>query len=86
MGVDALRLLGVRAYQANRAARMFRRHDEESVRMMAGLRGDRARYIDTARERIHDLERTLLDDLKDVGLERDAGWDAESLRQDFGRG
>jgi voltage-gated potassium channel Kch len=86
MGVDALRLLGVRAYQANRAARMFRRHDEESVRMMAGLRGDRARYIDTARERIQDLERTLLDDLKDAGLERDAGWDAESLRQDFGRG
>ncbi len=86
MGVDALRLLGVRAYQANRAARMFRRHDEESVRMMAGLRGDRARYINTARERIEDLERTLLDDLKDAGLERDAGWDAESLRQDFGRG
>ena len=83
MGVDALRLLGVRAYQANRAARMFRRHDEESVRMMAGLRGDHARYIDTARERIQDLERTLLDDLKDVGLDRDAGWDAESLRREF---
>ena len=83
MGGDALRLLGVRAYQANRAARMFRRHDEESVRMMAGLREDRARYIDTARERIQDLERTLLDDLKDVGLERDAGWDAESLRREF---
>jgi len=62
---------------------MFRRHDEESVRMMAGLRGDRARYIDTARERIQDLERTLLDDLKDVGLDRDAGWDAESLRREF---
>ena len=42
-----------------------------------------ARCIDTARERIQDLERTLLDDLKDVGLERDAGWDAESLRRDF---
>jgi monovalent cation:proton antiporter-2 (CPA2) family protein len=85
MGIDALQLLGVRAYQAHRAARIFRRHDEESVRMMAGLREDRARYIDAARERIADLERSLLADLADTSLDRDAGWDAESLRQDFGR-
>ena len=86
MGVDALRQLGVRAYQAHRAARVFRRHDEESVRMMASLRDDRARYIDTARERIADLERTLLADREHQDLDRDAGWDAESARQDFGRG
>jgi len=55
MGVDALRLLGVRAYQANRAARMFRRHDEESVRMMAGCEGPRALHRH-GRERIQDLE------------------------------
>lgn len=86
MGIDALRMLGVRAYQAHRAARMFRRHDEESVRMMAGLRDDHSRYIDTARERIAELERILLDDLRDEKVDRDAGWDAESLRADFGRG
>jgi len=82
MGVDALRLLGFRAYHAQRAARTFLRHDEESVRLMAEMRGDRARYINAARERIADLERMLLADLEDQRLDRDAGWDAESLRED----
>ena len=83
VGVDALRLLGFRGYQAQRAARQFFRHDEESVRLMTSLRGDRARYVSLARERIADLERTLLADLEDSdGLDRDAGWDAESLRDE----
>ena len=83
VGVDALRLLGFRGYQAQRAARQFFRHDEESVRLMTSLRGDRTRYVNLARERIADLERTLLADLEDRdGLDRDAGWDAESLRDE----
>jgi monovalent cation:proton antiporter-2 (CPA2) family protein len=85
LGVDALRLLGHRAYSAQRAARAFLRHDEESVRMMSGVRQDQARYLSVARSRIADLERTLLADLHDQGgADRDAGWDAESLRAEFG--
>ncbi len=85
MGVDALQALGVRAYRAQRAARTFRRHDEESVRLMRASRGDGAAYIGALRERIADLERVLQADMADAGLSRDAGWDAEPLRQDFGR-
>ena len=87
MGVDALRLLGHRGYHAQRAARQFLRHDEESVRLMTSARTDRSSYISLARDRIADLERTLLADLEDrEGLERDAGWDADTLRVEFGTG
>jgi monovalent cation:proton antiporter-2 (CPA2) family protein len=86
LGVDALRLLGFRAYQAGRAARTFLRHDEESMRELAKTRGDRATYFSVARGRIADLERMLRADLEDAGATRDLGWDAESLRDDVLRG
>lgn len=86
LGVDALRLLGFRGYQAGRAARTFLRHDEESMRALAKSRGDRATYFSEARGRIEDLERVLLADLADAGETRDLGWDAESLREDVRKG
>jgi len=82
MGVDALRLLGHRGYHAHRAARTFRRHDEESVRQIGAVRGDRAAYINLARERIADLERILLADLARGPELHDDGWDVTTLRED----
>ena len=41
-------------------------------------------YINEARRRIQDLEQLLLGEMEDAGDERDAGWDTESLREDFG--
>ena len=84
LGTDALRLLGFRAYQAHRAAQRFLRHDEQSLRELTAER--RARhgvYISLARQRIEELERMLQADLAAPPLERDAGWDAESLREEF---
>jgi voltage-gated potassium channel Kch len=83
-GVDALRLLGRRAYQALRAAHKFRRHDEKAVRELAEMRHDKKLYIHAARQRIGDLERLLLSDLEDTEGVRDLGWDTESLREEFG--
>jgi CPA2 family monovalent cation:H+ antiporter-2/glutathione-regulated potassium-efflux system protein KefB len=85
LGTDALRLLGFRAYQAQRAAQTFLRHDEESVRALTGQRDDRAVYLLAARQRIADLERILQADLIDTDLARDDGWDAAPLRADFAR-
>jgi monovalent cation:proton antiporter-2 (CPA2) family protein len=82
MGTDAMRLLGFRAYQAHRAAQTFLRHDEESLRELTNRRSDRTMYINVARQRIEDLEQMLMADLKGRGLERDSGWDAESLREE----
>jgi monovalent cation:proton antiporter-2 (CPA2) family protein len=85
LGVDALRLLGARSYRAHQAARTFRRHDEESVAELAQMRHDRGRYLSEARQRIQALEQTLLDELRWEPDDRDAGWDTESLRDEFGR-
>ena len=83
MGTDALCLMGFRAYQSHRAAPKFLRHEEESLRELTEQRKDRTRYLKATRQRIEDLERLLQADLNDQGLERDLGWDAESLRAEF---
>jgi monovalent cation:proton antiporter-2 (CPA2) family protein len=85
LGIDALRVLGVRSYQAHRAARIFRQHDEESVHLMKDARKDRAATINIARQRIADLEAVLIADQEDQGRSRDEGWDVESLREDARR-
>jgi CPA2 family monovalent cation:H+ antiporter-2 len=82
LGVDVLRHLGHRAYPAGRAARAFLRHDEATLRELAALRGDRNRYLSTARERIAELEAQILADRASGGLERDLGWDPTTLREE----
>lgn len=85
MGTDVLRSMGFRAYQAQRAAHKFMRHDERAMIELTGQRADRVSYINEARARIEDLERRMLADLERDDLDRDEGWDAESLREEFGR-
>ncbi|NVO32289.1 monovalent cation:proton antiporter-2 (CPA2) family protein [Hymenobacter lapidiphilus] len=83
LGVDALRLLGVRAYHAQRAARTFLRHDELALRELAAVRKDRKTYFSTARQRIQELEQLLHFDAANENLgEVNEGWDNESLRQE----
>jgi monovalent cation:proton antiporter-2 (CPA2) family protein len=82
-GIDALRLLGRRAYQAFRAANKFRAHDEAAVRELAAMRHDQKLYLHTARQRIGDLETLLLSDLEDTSEIRDMGWDTETLREEY---
>ena len=85
-GVEALRLLGFRGYRAHRAAQTFRRHDEAALRELAAMRHDKERYINMARQRIHDLEELLLSDLEDADDFRDVGWDPRSLREEHSGG
>ena len=84
MGVDALRLLGHRSYEARRAANKFRKHDEETVRLLAGMRGDKKAYIRGARQRIQDMEEVMQADFEDARDDRDAAWDTSTLREEFG--
>jgi monovalent cation:proton antiporter-2 (CPA2) family protein len=85
MGVDTLEALGMRAYRAHRAAQRFRRHDEASLRALAGTHHDRNQYFTVAREHMQLLETTMLHDLEDRDTGGDGAWDAESIRQDFGK-
>jgi len=83
MGVDALQLLGHRSYQAHRAAMIFRKHDDRALKHLSAIRDDRKQYINLAREKIEELEKFIEADLQDRSLDRDAGWDVESLKEEF---
>jgi CPA2 family monovalent cation:H+ antiporter-2 len=83
LGVDALRLLGFRGYNATRAAKLFRRQDEVMLRELAGATDDRKAYISLARERIRGLEETLQAE-QTRPVERNAGWDTTSMRTEYG--
>ena len=80
VGIDALRLLGFRSHQALRSARTFRKTDEKDLRALASVRHDHKVYINSARQRIEDLERALRSELEGHVEERDAGWDTAGLR------
>lgn len=82
LGIDAMRLMGFRSHQALRAARKFRRLDEDSVRELGSMRHDRRAYLNRAREMIRDLESTLRADLAAVDHERDSAWDTDSMRRE----
>ncbi|NJP05404.1 MAG: potassium transporter [Chloroflexaceae bacterium] len=84
VGIDAMKLLGVRAYQAQRIAYSFTRYDEEALPELAALYDDRTAYRNRARQRIADLQHYLQAHLNRSSevLERDAAWDTASLMLD----
>jgi monovalent cation:proton antiporter-2 (CPA2) family protein len=83
LGQDALKLLGFRAYTTKRAAAMFFKHDEKSLKTLAAKRDDLGQYITSVRERIEEQEKIIQGDMEDTLWERDEGWDADQLRADF---
>lgn len=73
LGVDALRMLGMRGRQAVRAAHILRELDEAAVREMATVNQDSDEYISMARKHIQNLDDVLA---ADAGLPtKDAGWE-----------
>jgi CPA2 family monovalent cation:H+ antiporter-2 len=78
VGVDALKLLGYRAYAAERAARTFFKYDESKLKQLAAIR-DQDEYINTARSNIEELERLLQADLTANPFAGEKGWDDDSL-------
>lgn len=85
LGADALATLGHRRYQAYRAAKTFRRHDERYLRELATMRHDRKQLISGVRQRIEDLENLLRGESESVGRDKDLGWDPSTLIEEFGR-
>ena len=80
MTVAAMRHLGFGAYEARRAIKIFRHHDEETVREMAKIEaGDEKGYLAAARQRMNALNALFK---QDPDIDRsDKGWDNEALRK-----
>lgn len=74
MASDALEMLGHRAYQSQRAARLFRKFDEQSLKGMAAYRDDK-QYVNVMKERIDELQKLIQADSYTNLMMRDAGWD-----------
>lgn len=80
MGVDAMTLLGYRTYTAKRLARTFLKHDEKNLKRLAAIRNEEE-YITESRKYIEEIELIVQADSQGPIL-TDAGWDAESLREE----
>lgn len=59
LGTDVLRALGVPAYTAYRAAKLYKRSDEAAVRAMAKHRNDREKFLSIARESARTFEELM---------------------------
>ncbi|RMF64532.1 MAG: potassium transporter, partial [Cyanobacteria bacterium J069] len=81
LGVEALKLMGVRAYRAHRAAQIFKQHDEAALRDVAAMAGDDTAIIARSRQLTQDLERLLqTDEQQERHAEGDRAWDISALR------
>jgi len=83
LAAETLRALGWRAYRAERAARLFRLHDERLFEKLRPLWGDEERFTVASREsspRTDDLLRADIERLSD-----DDPLDADDQEPDPGR-
>ena len=86
LGIDVMKMLGIRAHRAHRAAQTFLKHDENALRELALIHKDKKEYLNAAKQYIAELEEIIQADSAEPDLERDAGWDAETLREEVLRG
>jgi Trk K+ transport system NAD-binding subunit len=82
VGVDALTLLGHRAYTAKRLARLFLKYDEKNLKKLASIHNEEE-YISKIRKYIEEIELIIQSDRQDFTKGEDGAWDAESLREEI---
>ncbi len=75
LGVDVLKSMGIRSYQARKAALTFSKHDEETFEELFEHRKDRKAYISLAKQRNAELERLILVDKGEKEAPLDDEWD-----------
>jgi monovalent cation:proton antiporter-2 (CPA2) family protein len=75
LSVAALRMLGFRAYEAQRAAKAFRVYDEQTVRDLAQYSEDESQLIMQAREKIRSLDEIFKTERQQRTRQVDEGWD-----------
>jgi monovalent cation:proton antiporter-2 (CPA2) family protein len=78
LSVAALRMLGVRAYEARRAAKSFHDYDEQTVRELAQYSEDESQLLAQAKERLRSLNE-LFEKERHRTRQPDAGWDPPSV-------
>ncbi|OWT65456.1 monovalent cation:proton antiporter-2 (CPA2) family protein [Candidimonas nitroreducens] len=72
LGAEALKALGFKSVQAARAARLFRRHDENMFRALAPLWRDEERFVVASRESSERMNDLLAADIQEMLQESSA--------------
>lgn len=85
MGVEALKELGLPAFEAERVGRIFRRHDLENMDILREIRKtqDGATYRLALRQRRDMLASVLMRDTQTVHAIEENGWDPEAQREEI---
>jgi glutathione-regulated potassium-efflux system ancillary protein KefC/glutathione-regulated potassium-efflux system protein KefB len=84
VAIEALRAVGYRAHQAERAAKLFRRHDRRQFDALAPISGDEDNYVLAAREASNLMDKLLNADLRRTGVVvPDEGWDTSTLNAEL---
>jgi monovalent cation:proton antiporter-2 (CPA2) family protein len=81
MGQDVLVALGKHPYEALRAARTFRHHDEHLVRDSARHRDDEQVLIDLSRQARAEIGRVLSGDRREAGMSESEPWAPPDRRE-----
>lgn len=81
-GTEALKIMGVRAYTAQRAHDLFLKHDEKSLKKMAAARHDKKKYMNALRNRIEELETLLQNDIHEKSIHTHTGKDMSEIRKE----
>ena len=81
-GTEALKIMGVRAYTAQRAHDLFLKHDEKSLKKMAAARHDKKKYMKALRNRIEELETLIQNDIHERSIHTHTGKDMSEIRKE----
>ncbi|MEM6398577.1 MAG: monovalent cation:proton antiporter-2 (CPA2) family protein [Bacteroidota bacterium] len=81
---EALKLMGFRSYQIEHYAHRFLEHDTKALRSLAAVRTNESEYHNMIRTAVSDLEQQMKSDLGPYKTPQGAGWDSESLVEEFG--
>jgi len=61
----------------------FRQRDEYFLTKLAGLRHEKHNYIKNRKVFINELEQMMLDDIENEAKDKDLGWDATTIKEEF---
>ncbi len=75
LAIRALRALGKPAYATERAARRWKRYDEETVDLLVPIHQDEDAYASIVRERRIALTQLFEKDLAELPDDNDKGWE-----------
>ena len=83
MAEEALTGYGLRKHQVHRLSKKFTRHNEEAIRELSEKRKDSPNILKDVKQRFEDLENLMIQEQADSQKDKDKGWDASTMIEEF---